>query len=324
MTGRERFQAAFAFEEADRVPFEVAATAASEIEPAARARLLEHLGREPREDQAGLDELLAIFEPDVGRVRLGGTALWPSGKLEPDFDALRAEALRQRELGRAVVLDTEFGLVDGCQRLRGLTRWLEDLLAAPATAEELMERVTSACAEVLRDALRSIGDLVDAVVVYEDLAGQHRPMVSTDLYHRRIRPFHARLIEAIHAASQAKAVVHCDGAIADLLPDMIEIGVDAINPVQTSAVGMEPVRLTREFGKDLGLWGGFDSGWALAFGCPQEVAAEVDRMLGAFAQGSGFVFAPAYPIEANVPPENVLALVEATRSHRTPGWTLGG
>ena len=314
MTGRERFQAAFAFEEADRVPFEVAATASSEIEPGARARLLEHLGREPREDDAALEELLAILEPDVGRVRLGGTALWPSGKLELDLDALRAEALRQRELGRAVVLDTELGLVDGCQRLRGLTGWLEDLLAAPAAADALMEKVTATCVEVLREALRSLRDLVNAVAIYEDLAGQTRTMVSPDLYRRWIKPFHAQLVETIHSESAAKAVVHCDGAVADLLPDLIEIGVNAINPVQTSALGMAPARLKREFGNDVVFWGGFDSGWVLAFGTPDEVATEATRVLSAFAPGGGYVFAPAYPIDADPPPENMLALIDAVKA----------
>ena len=319
MTGRNRFQAAFAFEEADRVPFEVAATAASEIEPAARARLHEHLGREPREDQAGLDELLAIFEPDVGRVRLDGTALWPSGTLEPDFEALRARALHHRELGRAVVLDTEFGLVDGCQRLRGMTDWLEDLLAAPAAADALMEKVTAVCMEALGPALRSLGDLVDAVVVYEDLAGQTRTMVSPQLYRRRIRPFHAQLVEAIHSASAAKAVIHCDGAVGALLRDFVEIGVDAVNPVQTSARGMEPRRLKKKVGRSLVLWGGFDAGHAFAFGSVEDVAREASRVLRALAPRGGCVFAPAYPIEPNVPPENLLGLVETARRHRTRG-----
>ena len=315
MTGRERFQAAFAFEEADRVPLDLAATASSEIEPAARARLLERLGREPRENAEGLEELLDLLEPDLGRVRLGGTALWPSGKLELDLDTLRRAALRQRQNGRAVVLDTEFGLVDGCQRLRGMTGWLEELLAAPAAADELMEKVTAACVEALGVALRSLGDLVDAVVVYEDIAGQTRPMVSADLYRRRIKPFHATVIEAIHDSSRAKAVLHCDGAIAELLLDLIEIGVDAVNPVQTSAAGMDPLRLKREFGRDLVFSGGFDAGWMLAFGSPDEVAAEVDRVLGAFAPGGGYVFAPAYPIDTDAPAANVLAMVDAARSY---------
>ena len=319
MTGRERFQAAFAFEEADRVPLDLAATASSEIEPAARARLLEHLGRQPLEDDEGLEELLDILEPDVGRVRLGGTALWPAGTLENDIDALRSAALRQREKGRAVVLDTEFGLVDGCQRLRGMTGWLEDLLAAPAAADELMEKVTAACVEALRAALRSLGDLVDAVVVYEDLAGQTRTMVSPQLYRKRIKRLHAQLVEAIHSESAAKAIVHCDGAVAELLPDLIEIGVDAVNPVQTSARGMEPRHLKRMVGHNLVLWGGFDAAEAFAFGSPQEVTRAANGVLAALAPGGGYVLAPAYPIEANVQRENVLALVEAARSYGTSG-----
>jgi uroporphyrinogen decarboxylase len=315
MTGRERFQAAFAFEEADRVPFEVAATAASEIEPEARARLLEHLGLKPRNDQAGLDELLDLLEPDLGRVRLGGTALWPSGRLELDLDALQRATLRQREKGRAVVLDTEFGLVDGCQRLRGLTGWLEDLLAAPAAADALMEKVTAACVGVLRVALRSLGDLIDAVVVYEDLAGQTRTMVSPELYQQRIKSFHAQLVETIHSESAAKAVLHCDGAVGALLRDFAEIGVDAINPVQTSARGMEPRRLKRAFGRKLILWGGFDAPEVFAFGTPQDATREAARTLAALTPGGGYVLAPAYPIEVNVPPENVLAFVETARRH---------
>ena len=316
MTGRERFQAAFAFEESDHVPLDIAATASSEIEPAARARLLEHLGRSPREDEDGLKELLDLLEPDVGRVRLGGTALWPSGQIEVDVDSLRREALRQRESGRAVVLDTEFGLVDGCQRLRGMTGWLEDLLAAPAAADALMEKVTAACVEALGAALRSLGDVVDAVVIYEDLAGQTRQIVSPKLYRQRIRRFHAELVEAIHVVPAAKAVVHCDGAVGALLRDFVEIGVDAINPVQTSARGMDPRRLKRAVGRNLVLWGGFDAGWTLAFGTPDEVAAEATRVLGALAPSGGYVFAPAYPIDTDAPPANVLALVEAVQGYR--------
>ena len=114
--------------------------------------------------------------------------------------------------------------------------------------------------------------------------------------------------------------MHCDGAVAELLPDLIEIGVDAVNPVQTSARGMEPRRLKRNGrGNDLVLWGGFDAAEAFAFGSPQDVTREANRLLGALAPGGGYVFAPAYPIEANVPPENVLALVETARSHSNSG-----
>jgi uroporphyrinogen decarboxylase len=334
--------AAFARAAADRVPVDVAATASSDLEPEARRRLREHLGLPPAADPDALDDLLEVLEPDLGRVRLGGgggVTLWegraidaPPGRaghreLEeiawPDVDdpvryaALRECAGRHRERGRAVVLDTEIGLVDGCQRLRGLTGWLEDLLAAPAFADELMERVTWTCTETLRRSLRTLGDAVDAVVFYEDLAGQTRTVVSPELYRRRIKPFHAALVDAIHAGSSARAVLHCDGAVGALLRDFVEIGVDAVNPVQTSAAGMEPQRLKRLFGTELCFWGGCDATSSLAFGTASEVEAEAERALRVLAPGGGYVFAPTHPLDESIPPENVLALVRAARAHRT-------
>jgi uroporphyrinogen decarboxylase len=316
------------------VPLDIAATASSEIETGARARLLEHLGRRPREDADGLAELLDVLEPDLGRVPLGeggGGTLWhslavgrsgsetPSASDPARFEGLHDRARHELGRGRAVVLDTELGLVDGCQRLRGLEGWLADLLAAPAFADGMMENVTRVCADVLRGALQAIGGDVDAVVLYEDMAGQTRPLVSPELYRARIKPFHAGLVDVIRSESQAVAVLHCDGAVADLLPDFVEIGVGAVNPVQTSALGMEPHRLKRRFGRNLCFWGGFDATWALAFGRPRDVTREATRVLDALAPGGGYVFAPSHPIDAGVPPGHVLALVEAARDYRVPG-----
>jgi uroporphyrinogen decarboxylase len=340
VTGRERVLAAFAHDEPDCVPVDIAATASSELEPGARARLLDHLGLPPLGDPDALDRLLDVIEPDLGRVRLGGgggvtlwdgygfaaagerptlgdleRAEWPNVTDPARFGGLREQARRQRGHGRAVVLDTELGVVDGCQRLRGTTGWLEDLLSAPTFADALMERVTWVCAEILRGALRSAGDTVDAVVIYEDLAGQTRTLISPDLYRRRIKPLHATLVDVIHSESTARAVVHCDGAVGELLEDFVEIGVDAVNPVQTSARGMEPRRLKCALGRNLCFWGGFDATWALAFGTPEQVEAEARHALEALAPGGGYVFAPVHPIDDSIPPENVLALVRAARAH---------
>ena len=325
------------------MPIDVAATASSALEPVAWAALRAHLGLPPDESPDALDEVLDVLEPDLGRVRLGaggGVTLWSGQTVAagseipsvrdldriawPDvqdpsrFEGLGEQARRHQTRGRAVVLDTEFGLVDGCQRLRGTTGWLEDLLAAPAFADALMERVTWACAEILRRALQVLGDAVDAVVIYEDLAGQTRTLVSPELYRARIKPFHAALVDAIRSRSTARAVVHCDGAVSELLPDFVEIGVEAINPVQTSARGMEPERLKRTLGRNLSLWGACDATWALAFGTPAEVEAEVEKVVRTLAPGGGFVFAPVHPIDASVSPENVLALVRAARAHGVP------
>lgn len=289
-----------------------------------------------------MSELLDLFDPDLGRVCLGaggGSSLWRGHAISPTKDSgtavrdleraswpdptdparlegLVERACRVREQGRAVVLDSEIGLVDGCQRLRGLAGWLEDLLSAPSFADELMERVTWTCSELLRAALRVVGHLVDAVVIYEDLAGQTRPLVSPDLYRRRIKPLHAALVETIRSHSPARIVIHCDGAIGELLWDFVDIGVDVVNPVQTSAPGMDPHSLKRSLGRHLCFWGGYDASWALAFGSPQEVEAECRRVLAALAPGGGFIFGPAHPIGSGIPPQNVVALIRAARGYR--------
>jgi uroporphyrinogen decarboxylase len=328
VTGRERVRAALELREPDRVPIDIAATASSELEPGARVRLAEHLGL-PSPD---LEALLDALEPDAARVRLGrggGVNLWKGISVTetaldeaawPDtgdpalFEGLRRQARSHRERGRAVVLDTEFGLVDGLQKLRGSMGWLADLAASPAFAEALMERVASVCADIVRRALQALGDDVDAVVLYEDLAGQTRTMMSPEVYRLSIKPFHAALVEAIHTQPAVKAVLHCDGAVSDLLGDFVEIGVDAVNPVQTSAEGMEPDRLKREFGDRLCFWGGCDAPWALAFGTPYEVEAKAKRALEALAPGGGYVFGPVHPIDDSIPPANVLALLHAARA----------
>jgi uroporphyrinogen decarboxylase len=335
--------AAFAHAAADLVPVDVAATASSAVEPAACAALRARLGLAADGAPGALDELLDVLDPDLGRVRLGagggltlwdahgfavrGTptlhdleqAAWPDPADPARVEGLCEQAARQRARGRAVVLDTELGLVDGCQRLRGMTGWLEDLLSAPAFAGGMMERVAEVCAGVLQNALRTLGDDADAVIVYEDLAGQTRTLMSPELYRAHIKPFHAALVEAIRSASSARVVVHCDGAVGELLRDFVEIGVDGVNPVQTSARGMEPDRLKRSFGRDLCLWGALDATPALAFGTPAQVEAEVEKVMRALAPGGGYVFAPVHPVDASIPPENVLALVRAARAHGAPG-----
>jgi uroporphyrinogen decarboxylase len=332
VTGRERVLAAFAHVEPDRVPLDLASTAASAIEPEAAAALRRHLALPAADDHDALDALLDVLAPDLGRVPLGrggGTTLWQGRKVAaqadldriawPDADdprwcaELRGRARHQLERGRAVVLDTEIGVVDGCQRLRGTTGWLEDLLAAPAFADDLIERVTSVCVELVRAALRVVGDLVDAVVLYEDIAGQRATLVSPDLYRARIKRHHARLVEAVRDGSQARAVIHCDGAVSALLRDFTDIGVDALNPVQTSAAGMDARRLKREVGRSLCLWGGCDTPAALAFGTPEQVRVDARQALRVLAPGGGYVFGPVHPIAPSIPPANVLALVEAVR-----------
>ncbi|HEY4753674.1 MAG TPA: uroporphyrinogen decarboxylase family protein, partial [Candidatus Limnocylindrales bacterium] len=123
------------------------------------------------------------------------------------------------------------------------------------------------------------------------------------------------LFDFIHARTEAKVFFHTCGAVHELIPDLLEIGVDILNPVQVSAAGMDTAELKREFGRDLVFWGGgVDTQRVLGGGTPDEVRAEARRRIDDLAAGGGFVFATVHNIQPDVPPENILAVHEVVRA----------
>jgi uroporphyrinogen decarboxylase len=163
-------------------------------------------------------------------------------------------------------------------------------------------------------ALRDVGDLVDVVVEADDLGGQQSLLLSPKTYRRLIKPRHQRLFGFIKKQAPVKVFYHSCGAIRPLIGDLIEAGIDILNPVQVSAAGMDPRELKREFGRDLVFWGGgVDTQQVLGTGNPQQVRDDVQRNVEALAPGGGFVFAAVHDIQANVPPENIMAMWEAWR-----------
>ena len=139
-------------------------------------------------------------------------------------------------------------------------------------------------------------------------------MISPSTYAQLIKPRQRRLFDAIHAKTHAKLIYHGCGAVFELIPHLIEIGVDVLNPVQVSAKGMNSARLKAAYGRDIVFWGGgVDTQRVLPFGTPDDVRAEVLRRVRDFAPGGGFVFAPVHNIQAGVPPANIVAAFEAVR-----------
>jgi uroporphyrinogen-III decarboxylase len=125
-------------------------------------------------------------------------------------------------------------------------------------------------------------------------------------------PYYKRGLDWIHEHTNWKVLMHTDGAIFPLIPSIIEMGVDILNPIQTSATGMDAEILKDKFGDRLVFWGGsLDCQKTLPFGTPEEVRREVAQHVRALAPGGGYVFAPAHNIQANIPTENVIAMFDA-------------
>jgi len=150
------------------------------------------------------------------------------------------------------------------------------------------------------------------VIEADDLAGQRALLLSPDTYRELIKPRHQRLFAFIKAQAPVKLFFHSCGAVRPLMPDFVDAGIDILNPVQISAVGMDLRELKQEFGRDLVFWGGgVDTQHVLDKGTPAEVKEDVRRNIDTLAPGGGFVFAAVHDIQADVPPENIVAMWEA-------------
>jgi len=153
-----------------------------------------------------------------------------------------------------------------------------------------------------------------ALITGTDFGTQRGPFVSLQSYRDLYKPFHKAVNDLIHRRSKWKTFIHSCGSVYQLLPDFIEAGFDVLNPVQCSAAEMDPVRLKREFGKDLVFWGGgVDTQKTMAFGTPDQVYAEVRERIDIFNQDGGFVFNAIHNIQGNTPVENIEAMFKAIR-----------
>lgn len=247
---------------------------------------------------------------------------WPAGGYQEDVAGLREHLWQLRaETDYALVVRLRnVGTFYLAQRLRGFAEYLEDLLLNPVFAEALQDRATDMACAFARAVLGEVGDLVDGVSFGDDLGTQTQTLMNPDLYRRLVKPYHARFVGTMHDCTDAKVILHSCGAIRPLLGDLIDCGVDVINPVQVNAAGMHPADLKREFGQDLCFWGGIDTQRILPFASPAEVAEEVRQRINDLGQRGGYVLTAVHNIRAEVPPENVAAMYDTATSLTTsPG-----
>ncbi len=199
------------------------------------------------------------------------------------------------------------GIFEQPARVMGLTNFLMALASEPAFADRLMEQITDIYIESCNNYLDQVGEYLQVFTYWDDVNTQNGWMISPDVFRRMIKPKEKRLVEAIKRKTNAKLFFHGCGAAFDLIPDLIDLGFDIINPVQTSAKGMDPKRLKAAYGKDIVFWGGgVDAQRTMPFGTPQQVADEVRQRIDELAPGGGFVFAAVHNIQASDPPDNII------------------
>jgi uroporphyrinogen decarboxylase len=248
---------------------------------------------------------------------------WEMGRFSKDvLSALRKEAKSLYENTDYAIMGSFGGnIIEAGQSLMGWENFMTALLANRKLVEALIEKLVEGHLRNLELYLDAVGDYIQIIQMGDDLGTQNGPQLSPRLYKELIFPAHKRIYQFVHQKKPNIFVfLHSCGGIYELIPYLIEAGVDILNPVQTSAVNMEPERLKREFGKDLVFWGGgCDTQKILPFATPKEVKEHIRERIGIFSKGGGFVFCQVHNIQANVPVENIIALLETVKEVKERG-----
>jgi len=234
---------------------------------------------------------------------------------ELDHLAQQAEAYEQNtdfaviaQLGPAYELFWGMGTGD-------FPGWMMTLATEPDYVHSLYQRLAENWIENLKRFHAAVGDRIQVLQFNDDLGTQDAPFLSEKMFRELVMPYYKRGLDWVHANTPWKVFMHNDGSLAPLIPSLIEMGVDILNPVQTTATNMDPVMLKREFGDQLVFWGGScDCQSTLPFGAPEDVSREVTEHVQALAPGGGYVFASVHNIQAHIPPANVLAMFDTARS----------
>jgi uroporphyrinogen decarboxylase len=237
---------------------------------------------------------------------------WPDPLNSGRTRGLREQAQRLHEgTDYTVVLSLPVGFVHLSQYLRGYEQWLMDIVLDPTLLDALMDGALDWWLALAGAVLDEVGPFVDVVAFGDDVAFHDRPMVDLGRYRKLFKPRQRRMVDLIKSKCQAKVLYHCCGAVRSLIGEFVDIGVDALNPVQVSSAGMDTAALKAEFGDRICFWGAIDTQRVLPLGSPQEVRAEVRQRIGDLASGGGYVLAPVHNIQEDVPPENILAMADA-------------
>ena len=236
---------------------------------------------------------------------------WPDPD-DPGFTAGLKDRVRwiREHTEAASVLALPPAFVHISQYLRGFEDWFCDFVAEPKRLEALFDAILDVTLAIATRQLQAVGREVDVVLTSDDLGSQNAFLVSREHYLRYIKPRQQRFFRQIKDLTPAKVVFHSCGSVVSIIDDLIEMGVDGLNPVQPQAAGMNPADLKKEYRGRMAFWGGTDAQGIVPRGSVADVKRMVERLIEDMAEGGGYVFSNCHNIQPDVPLPNVLAMFE--------------
>jgi uroporphyrinogen decarboxylase len=243
---------------------------------------------------------------------------WPDMNDPTRVANVKSEAQKLADENQFAIMGTPwlmFPFERACGQ-QGMDRVLLNMALNPDFTHALLRKLTDLCKINLGNFLREIGENIDIIKIGDDLGTQESLLMSPKMYRAFLKPLHAEIIAFIKERTHAKVLFHTDGDVFPLMPDLIEIGIDILNPIQTSAGKMSDLAaLKSQYGNDMVFCGGIDTHHVLPHGSPEEVQMEVRRAIQALGTGGGYIVSSVHTIMNDVPAENILAMVDAVNKY---------
>lgn len=244
---------------------------------------------------------------------------WPDPDEEFDYTGIRERAKSLYDAGEFAIvgcMGSPGNTYEQAWYLRGLSEFFLDMGMHKDIAHAIMRKVTDHRKRNAELYLAEVGEYLDVIQVADDLGAQNTSLMSPASYREMIKPYQAELIEHIRRFTKARVYHHSCGSIHNLLDDMIEIGIEILNPVQATATGMETDRLKKRFGDRLSFWGAIDTFQVLPYGSVSDVRQEVETRIRDLSPNGGYVLGSVHNMQIDVPPENVAAMFETALEFR--------
>ncbi len=204
--------------------------------------------------------------------------------------------------------------------MRGFEDWYCDIVLNAKVLEALFDAVLEVTLQMTKKVLEHVGQEVDVVLCGDDLGAQNGLQISYEHFLRYVKPRLAKYFRQVHDLSPAKILFHTCGSVAAIIEDLIEIGVDALHPLQVTAAGMDPRELKKKYRGRMAFWGGIDSQKILPRGSVNDVEKTVEDLIEAMGEGGGYVLGAVHNIQPDVPLDNILAMFQRAREY-IPSFT---
>lgn len=240
---------------------------------------------------------------------------FPNMKHPSRYVGMKEKCEKVKNDGFAVVSGSLASVFELSMYTRGMANFLMDLIADKDFAELLTDKIVEMQIDYYTGLLDEVGDSFDVVCMADDLGTQTAPMLSVPLFQEMIKPKLEKIYRYIRSRTNAKIFHHTCGASYDFIGDLIDIGMDILNPVQPTATGMDRAKLKKNFGDKITFWGGIDIQTTLPHGTPEEIKSEVHAAIDILGKNGGLILAPAHNVQGDVPPANLELMCKTAASY---------